>query len=190
MVLSLVEFIISVDAFDLGLLQARVLLLPTNQADGAEPQPDVAEDKEAVDENRQASAQTVGDHEEPVEQAVGQHGQKQARPDIFSLLLGSEHCHREEIAQDDAEEEVTRHRQQGPKETGDEAACQRDYRGVEDIHDVLQTGKAQAYEAGVDDAVEILIEVFVAPDEYHENEEFAKFLRDSGREERVVEYSI
>ena len=80
---------------------------------------------------------------------------------FFRLELGK----RQEITHQNAEEEVGWHGKHGSYKAGCHPV---DYH----IHDVLHAGKAETDETGVDNAVEILVEVLVAPDENHENREF------------------
>ena len=59
-----------------------------------------------------------------------------------------------------------------------------------DVHDVFDGGKAQADEGGVYDAVEIFVKVLVVPNEYHENQELAKFFGNACGDERVIENGL
>ena len=88
-------------------LLARVLLLFVDVFQAEFPKFDVAPKEHNINDAADGRSQSAADHQEPVEEAVGEHGRKQTRPEVGAAFFGMELRHREEIAQHHAEEEMS-----------------------------------------------------------------------------------
>jgi len=144
-------------------LLARVQLLSADVFHADFPKGDVAGEENGVEDAAYNWADDVACHQQPVEQAVGKHGQKQACDEICAAFLGLELGQGEEIAHYHAEEEMCRNREQGPDDARPDAATEGFGSCAENVHDILHTGETQADERGIDDAIHVFVEVFVAP---------------------------
>ena len=171
-------------------LHPRVLLLLVDVFQAELPQLDVAPKEDEVEDATDGRTEQFLDHQEPVEQAVGEHGRKQAGQQVSGALLGLELRQREEIAHHHAEQEMPRHGEQGPDDARADAASQRLGGRAEDVHDVLDTGESEADERGIDDAVHVFVEVLVAPNENHENEELGKLFGDASFPKSTIENAV
>ena len=100
-------------------------------------------------------------------------------------MVGIEFGQGEMVAHGDTEEEMAWHGEKGPHGAGDEGLLV----GVlsEDVADVFETGEAEGDEGGVDDAVEIFVELAAFPYRPGEEEEFEEFLGAAGDDVAFVE---
>ena len=127
-----------------------------------------------------AGGEVGGDHEEGVVGAVEEHGIEEGVEEVAPTAGGVELGQREVVAHGHGEEEMGR--------DGEDAAHEGRGEGVgaaEDVAHILDTGEAQREVDGVDDAVEVFVELGAAPDDPHQEEQLAELLAEAGHEVAV-----
>lgn len=130
------------------------------------PKLDVAPDEKREDDNSKSRANKIGDHQQPVEQAVSQHSPEQGRHQVTETAFSTELGQREKISHDDSKEEMSWHGKQSPDDTSAHTA-------LINVKDVLHTGKAQPHKGGINDAVHVFVEILVPPDGQEEDDKLA-----------------
>ena len=146
-------------------------------ADSPFPHLDVEIDEdneENAGNNRAVGPHAFGHHEQGIEGAVHEHGHQEGQQAVFAPVLGVELGQSKVVAHHDAEEEMAR----DGEDSTDRAGVHGPKEAIlgEDVSEILKAGKAQGYETGVDNAVEILVELAAAPDSPSEHEQFAQLL--------------
>ena len=170
-------------------LLLRALLQALDALEAPAPHLDVEDDEEDEQHDDKpcggeavAAAEVGADHEQGVVGAVQQHGVEQGVEEVLAAACGVEFGQREVVAHRDGEEEVGRHGQHAAHEGGGHLVA-----ALHHVADVFHTGEAEREVGGVDDAVEVLVEVGAAPDDEHEQQQFAELLAEAGHAEAVEE---
>lgn len=147
-----------------------------------EPEED---DEEDGGDDALVGGEAFGDHEKRVEGAVEKGGEEECLEDVGEPIAGLELGEGEIVAHDYGEEEVAGDAENGSHAAGGEGGGVVGL--VEDIEDVFESGEAEGDKGGIDDAVEIFVEVLAVPDDEVEHDELAEFLAETGDDESLEE---
>ena len=169
-------------------LLARALLQAFDAPQPPFPHPDVKDDEddeehagETGGEHAVGSAEVAADHQQGVIGAVQEHRVEQGTDKMLGAAFGVELGQGDVVAHGDGKEEMGRHGQQTPHEGGPHGVA-----ALHDIAEVLYTGKAEREVGGIDDAVEIFVEMTAPPDDPQQQKQLAEFLAESGYTVAVV----
>ena len=145
---------------------------------------DEGDEQEATDGiHGLVARESLADHQQGIVGAVHQHRVEQGMDEMLVAVRDVELGQREVIAHDDGKEEMCRDGQYAAHQGGAEGVVAT----AEDIHDVLDAGEAQRQIGGIDDAVEILVEITAFPDDEHQEDELPELLAEACHHEAVEE---
>ena len=142
------------------ILLLRELLQVTDATDTPFPHPDVEENQDHEKEARDKGAigpHALWYHQQGVEGAVHEHGHKEGKETVLGSVLGVEFGQGKIIPHHHAKEEMSGHGENSTYRAGVHGAQEAFL--TKDIADILKTGKTQCHKTGVDNAVEILVEL-------------------------------
>ena len=171
-------------------LERRLLLMASDESDTEFPEPDVAPDEQHEEQQCHGVMDVVGDHQQPVEEAMDQSGDEQTQQQVAEPSLVAEFGQREEITHEDGEEEMPRHRKQRADDARGKAGSEVGAGSLQHIHDVLDAGEAETHESGIDDAVHVLVEVAVPPDKQEQERKLAELLAKARFKESRIEHTL